>query len=80
MSNDIYLDAKGWLCPKPIIEARRILQKIAPGKRLHVVLTDPHGPLDFEVFCQRSGHQLLECKQNTSNMTSTWQIIIEKHV
>lgn len=80
MNADAYIDATGWLCPKPVIEARLYMQHLKPGETLQITLTDPHGPLDFEVFTQRNGHRLLECRQAVSGLSevSVWQILLEK--
>ena len=72
------IDARGWLCPQPVIVARRWLQKASVGDRLHVILTDPHGPLDFEVFCARSGHQLIACQAKAEAHPPEWHLTIEK--
>lgn len=72
-----HLDARGWLCPQPIIQARHWLQQAQARQRLHVIVTDPHGPLDFEVFCHRSGHRLLVCKTVTDSDPCEWHVLIE---
>lgn len=72
------LDARGWLCPQPVIAARQWLEKASAGDCLHVALTDPHGPLDFEVFCARSGHQLLACQTIAETQPPEWHLLIEK--
>lgn len=72
------LDARGWLCPQPVIAARRQLQGMAAGESLHVLLTDPHGPLDFEVFCSRTGHRLLACEAVTQKQPAEWHLLIER--
>lgn len=73
----LQLDARGWLCPRPVIEARRLLREAAHGDRLHVILTDPHGPLDFEVFCARSGHRLLANRAVEDTQPAEWHLLIE---
>jgi len=54
------LDARGLLCPEPVLLARAQVREMRSGELLHVVLTDPHGPLDFEVMCLRTGNALLD--------------------
>jgi len=72
-----YLDTRGWLCPQPVIAARQWLQQADVAERLHIVLTDAHGPLDFEVFCARTGHQLLACEQEYESQSPIWHLLIE---
>ncbi len=75
--SDHMLDARGWLCPEPVIAANQWLQKAADGDMLHIMLTDPHGPLDFEVFCLRTGHRLLACEQHSGAQPLQWDLLIE---
>jgi len=44
-SADIVLDLRGFLCPGPIVEARRVLQRMSPGATLKL-LSDCPGSLD----------------------------------
>ncbi len=61
---DEYLDAKGLNCPLPILKTKVLLNKMEPGKVLFVEATDPHSTVDFEAYCARTKHRLL-------NSTST---------
>ncbi len=54
------VDARGLICPEPLVHARAALARLAGGDVLEVLATDPHAELDFEVFCLRSGHELLK--------------------
>ncbi|PWC32129.1 sulfurtransferase TusA family protein [Azospirillum sp. TSO22-1] len=53
------LDAKGLLCPLPVLRARKALKALAPGDVLAVEATDPSAPKDFAAFCETTGHRLL---------------------
>lgn len=55
------LDARGLMCPEPLVLAQRALDSLPAGRLLRVHTTDPAAPIDFEVWCLRRGHQLLEC-------------------
>ena len=57
---DHVLDASGLICPEPVLRARQALRSLGANEVLEVVATDPHSELDFEVFCARSGHELLQ--------------------
>lgn len=54
------LDARGLACPLPVLKARKRLMAMAPGERLRVLATDPKAPGDFRLWCQESGHRLVE--------------------
>lgn len=58
------LDAKGLNCPLPILKTKVILNKMQPGEILFVEATDPHAEIDFEAYCARSQHKLIQATQN----------------
>lgn len=53
------MDATGCLCPEPVLRARRTLDAAEPGTVIAVLADDPLAEVDFGVFCQRTGHELL---------------------
>lgn len=53
-------DARGMICPVPVLRARKILLSMQPGEKLRVTATDPAAPKDFELFCGEAGHTLHE--------------------
>jgi TusA-related sulfurtransferase len=75
---DRSLDARAWLCPRPVIEARQWLDSMTPGLLLEVLLSDPHGPLDFQVLCQRKHYQLHTIETVEQGGQRQWRIILSK--
>mgnify|MGYP001277990355 CR=1 FL=1 len=57
MSNHTY-DARGLICPLPVLKARKILLSLPAGASLTVSVTDSHAPKDFELFCAEAGYAL----------------------
>ena len=55
-----HLDAKGLNCPLPILKTKVLLNKMEPGEYLKVEATDPHSLVDFEAYCARTMHELVE--------------------
>ncbi|MBX6369043.1 MAG: sulfurtransferase TusA family protein [Rhodospirillales bacterium] len=53
------LDAKGLLCPLPVLKARRALREVPVGGVLRVLATDPGAPSDFRHFCETTGAELV---------------------
>lgn len=47
-------------CPEPVWHARLALEGLAAGTELEVLATDPMAELDLAVFCQRTGHELVQ--------------------
>ncbi len=67
------LDARGLSCPLPVLKARKRLQAMAPGARLRVLATDPKAPGDFRLYCQESGHRLLEEREEGG---AAWYVLL----
>lgn len=59
IKEDQTLDARGLNCPLPILKAKVLLNKMQPGEILYVEATDPHSVIDFEAYCARTNHKLL---------------------
>ncbi len=57
---DQTLDAKGLNCPLPILKTKVILNKMQAGEILYVEATDPHSVVDFEAYCARTEHELMQ--------------------
>ena len=55
----VELDARGLVCPMPLLKAKRALNAMAAGQRLQVLSTDQGSVRDFRVFAEQSGHILL---------------------
>ena len=53
------LDARGLLCPLPVLKARKRLQPLAPGALLRVLADDPAARVDVPHFCTEQGHGLV---------------------
>ncbi len=54
------LDARGILCPLPVLKARKALKDLEPGEILQILATDPGAVKDFAAFCRTTGHALVE--------------------
>ncbi len=56
------VDASGLLCPEPLVQCKQVLDQLRPGEMVHVIATDPHAEIDFEVFARRTDNRLVEAK------------------
>ncbi|MGD8874251.1 MAG: sulfurtransferase TusA family protein, partial [Gammaproteobacteria bacterium] len=56
---DTTLDARGLLCPMPVIRTQDALQKLRPGQTLRVSCTDPGVLHDIPAWCRVHGHRVL---------------------
>jgi tRNA 2-thiouridine synthesizing protein A len=52
------LDARGLICPLPVLKARKTLLRLKAGDTLRITVTDKAAPKDFQLFCTESGHSL----------------------
>lgn len=62
------LDARGLMCPEPLIEAEAFFQTLPANCRVTVLATDPAASIDFEVWCLQKGHQYLGCDSHPSHL------------
>lgn len=62
MGFDETLDARGLLCPLPVLKARKRLQAMRAGQVLRVQADDPVAVVDFPHFCDESGHTLVSAE------------------
>jgi tRNA 2-thiouridine synthesizing protein A len=60
---DVFLDARGLLCPMPLIKTRQALMVVERGATICVLATDPASVADFTSFCDATGHRLLSSQQ-----------------
>ena len=63
MSFDLQLDTRGLMCPLPLLRLKKGLQTLVSGQVVHVLATDPASMLDFGVFVEQTGHELLQSRE-----------------
>lgn len=57
------LDARGLLCPMPVVKATKAIQPLAPGQILEILATDKGSCIDIPAWCESRQHQLLHADQ-----------------
>jgi tRNA 2-thiouridine synthesizing protein A len=60
------LDCIGLFCPMPIVKTKLELEKMNSGDILEVIADDPGFLKDLPVWCQMTGEQLVEIKEDGS--------------
>ena len=60
MRFDQELDARGLLCPLPILKTKVAMDKLQNGQVLKVVATDAGSMRDMEAFARQTGNPLLQ--------------------
>lgn len=56
---DEHIDARGLLCPEPLVRCKQAFAGLDAGATVHVIATDPHAEIDFEVFTRKTRHRLV---------------------
>jgi len=63
MVDIVDVDAQGLDCPMPLLMAKRALNGVGPGDCIRIVCTDQGSVRDFDVFCEQSGHVLVQSNE-----------------
>lgn len=53
------VDARGRLCPLPVIDLARAARKASPGDLIDLVANDPAAASDVTAWCRMRGHALV---------------------
>lgn len=59
MSEADLVDARGLLCPLPVLRLRKRMQPLPRGARLRLIASDPAAVIDVPHFCAEGGHHLV---------------------
>lgn len=54
------LDVKGFLCPIPVVKAKKAIRDIPMGEVLEVLSTDPAAKVDIPAWTEREGQELMK--------------------
>ncbi len=68
-----HLDARGLICPLPVLKARKVLLRLPVGDILRVQVTDKAAPEDFRLFCSETGHILHSVQAQGDN----FEVVVE---
>ena len=58
------LDARGLLCPLPVIRTQDRMRGLMAGGLLEVLATDPGVLEDIPAWCRVHGHEVVETEEN----------------
>jgi tRNA 2-thiouridine synthesizing protein A len=60
IQEDKLLDARGLLCPMPVVKAAKEIRSLSEGQVLKVLATDRGAIVDFPAWAEDTGNPLLE--------------------
>lgn len=56
------IDARGLLCPLPVIRLQDAAKNLTPGTQVELIGTDPGILHDVPAWCRINGHRILETR------------------
>jgi tRNA 2-thiouridine synthesizing protein A len=56
---DRYLDAKGQMCPMPVITVKRAIKDLERGQVIAISATDKGACRDIPAWAEQTGHKLI---------------------
>ncbi len=73
MSSSIHvdkeLDAKGMLCPMPVVSVKRAIKDLERGQVIAISATDPGARRDIPAWAEATGHKLLASDEHDGVLT-----------
>ena len=64
MSEDHSLDARGLLCPLPVLKVQKRMRGLSLGEVLVVLTDDPAAAIDVPHYCAESGNELVTAEDH----------------
>jgi tRNA 2-thiouridine synthesizing protein A len=68
------LDARGLMCPMPIVKLAKKIKEMKVGEVLELIADDVGSKEDVPAWCKRTGNELLESK----DQNGTFRYVIRK--
>jgi tRNA 2-thiouridine synthesizing protein A len=66
---DRYVDAKGQMCPMPILTLAKAMREIQPGQVICLSATDAGAMPDVRAWCEKTGNTLLDSADASGVLT-----------
>ncbi len=63
------LDAKGLMCPMPIVQLAKKMKSMKVGEELDLISDDEGSKADVPAWCQRTGNELVAMKEENGVFT-----------
>ncbi len=72
------LDARGLLCPMPVIKTQNKAKDLKHGDQLTILASDPGAIHDLPSWTRINGHKLLDCQQLDNEIRILIEIVKEE--
>ena len=66
---DTTIDARGQMCPMPILTLARIMRTLPVGAVVEILATDAGAKSDIPAWCQKTGNEFLSATTTDSVLT-----------
>jgi len=66
---DVVVDARGELCPMPVVKVKLAIEEMGKGQVLQLLATDPGSRSDMAYWAEATGHTILEAKEEKGLFT-----------
>jgi tRNA 2-thiouridine synthesizing protein A len=66
---DITLDARGQMCPMPILTLARLMRTLPVGAVVEILATDAGAKADIPAWCQKTGNEFISATVADSALT-----------
>ena len=57
------LDARGVLCPMPILKTAKVMKEFSPGEILEIFADDEGAIEDFPAWCDQTGNEFIKYEE-----------------
>ncbi|MEA3411447.1 MAG: sulfurtransferase TusA family protein [Pseudomonadota bacterium] len=68
------VDARGLLCPLPVIRVQDRVAKLGPGDLVEAICSDPGALNDIPAWCKINGHQIVETIDENNEIRITVRV------
>lgn len=62
------LDARGLICPMPVIRTQNKIAELHAGDELEITATDPGALADIPAWCRVHGHEVIAARREGSEV------------
>ena len=69
VQEDTVLDARGLLCPMPIVKTAKLVKGLEPGKIVKLITTDRGSLADVPAWAGTTGNELIESMTEGNEFT-----------
>ena len=70
-ADQVVVDARGMLCPAPVIALAKAARSLPEGSRVTVLATDPAAAVDVPAWARMRGHRVLETTEDGEHLVLT---------